>query len=63
MSDYVISCCTSADLSEAYIRKRDISYICMHYELDGIQPKTIKLTAELKEQLTAALKSQATYIL
>ncbi|MCR4685293.1 MAG: DegV family protein [Lachnospiraceae bacterium] len=35
MSDYVISCCTSADLSEAYIRKRNISYICMHYELDG----------------------------
>ena len=35
MSDYVISCCTSADLSEEHFRKRDISYICMHYELDG----------------------------
>lgn len=35
MSDYVISCCTSADLSEEHFRERDISYICMHYELDG----------------------------
>ncbi len=32
---YVISCCTSADLSEEYFQKRDIAYICMHYELDG----------------------------
>lgn len=35
----------------------------IHYEQNGIQPNTIKLTAELKEQLTAAFKSQATYIL
>ncbi len=35
MSEFVISCCTSADLSEEYLQKRNISYICMHYELDG----------------------------
>lgn len=35
MSDYVISCCTAADLDEEYIRSRNISYTCMKYELDG----------------------------
>lgn len=34
----------------------------VHYEQNGTQPNSIKLTAELKEQLTAAFKSQATYI-
>lgn len=35
MSDYVISCCSTADLTEEHFRSRDISYICFHYELDG----------------------------
>ena len=37
MSDYVISCCSTADLSKEYFEKRDISYICFHYELDGVE--------------------------
>lgn len=35
MSDYVISCCSTADLSEEHFEKSGISYICFHYELDG----------------------------
>ena len=37
MSDYVISCCSTADLSKEYFEKRDISYICFHYALNGKQ--------------------------
>lgn len=37
MGDYVISCCSTADLSKEYFEKRDISYICFHYELDGVE--------------------------
>lgn len=37
MSNYVISCCSTADLSKEHFMKRDISYICFHYELDGVQ--------------------------
>jgi DegV family protein with EDD domain len=34
---YVLSCCSTADLSKEHFESRDISYICFHYELDGVQ--------------------------
>lgn len=37
MSDYIISCCSTADLTKEHFEKRDIHYICFHYELDGVQ--------------------------
>lgn len=37
MSEYILSCCSTADLSETHFRSRSISYICFHYELDGVQ--------------------------
>lgn len=39
MSDYIISCCSTADLSKEHFVQRDIHYICFHYELDGVQHK------------------------
>ncbi len=35
MSDYIISCCSTADLTQEHFDRRQISYICFHYELDG----------------------------
>ena len=35
MSNYVLSCCSTADLTKEHFEKRDIHYICFHYELDG----------------------------
>ena len=35
MSDYIISCCSTADLAKEHFEKRNITYICFHYELDG----------------------------
>lgn len=35
MAEYVLSCCSTADLSAEHFQKREISYICFHYELDG----------------------------
>ncbi len=37
MENYVISCCSTADLTKEHFTKRGISYICFHYELDGKQ--------------------------
>lgn len=37
MSEYILSCCSTADLSEEHFRSRAVSYICFHYELDGVQ--------------------------
>lgn len=35
MSDYILSCCSTADLSAELMEARDIHYICFHYEVDG----------------------------
>lgn len=35
MNDYILSCCSTADLSKEHFESRGISYICFHYELDG----------------------------
>jgi len=35
MSDYILSCCTAADLSKEYLESRDIHYIGLHYSLGG----------------------------
>lgn len=36
MSNYILSCCSTADLTKEHFQKRDISYICFHYQLDGV---------------------------
>lgn len=35
MSNFIISCCSTADLTEEHFKARDISYICFHFELNG----------------------------
>ena len=35
MSDYILSCCSTADLSKEHFESRDIHYICFHYRLAG----------------------------
>ena len=35
MSEYILSCCSTADLSKERFEQRDIHYICFHFELDG----------------------------
>ena len=35
MSNYVISCCSTADLTREHMLLRNIKYACFHYELDG----------------------------
>lgn len=34
--NYVLSCCSTADLSPEHFKARNIEYICFHYELDGV---------------------------
>lgn len=36
MENYVLSCCSTADLSKEHFENRDIHYICFHYKLDGV---------------------------
>ncbi len=32
---YILSCCSTADLSKEHLESRDVSYICFHYTMDG----------------------------
>ena len=35
MSEYCLSCSSTADLSKEHFNKRNIRYVCFHFELDG----------------------------
>ncbi|MBR1471091.1 MAG: DegV family protein [Lachnospiraceae bacterium] len=35
MAEYILSCCSAADLTKEHFAKRDIRYICFQYELGG----------------------------
>ena len=37
MSEYVLSCCSTADMTKEHFENRNIEYICFHYFLDGKQ--------------------------
>ena len=34
MSDFILSCCSTADLSKEHLESRDIHYLCFHYFMD-----------------------------
>jgi len=34
MADYIISCCSTADVTEEYLKEKNIEHICFHYYLD-----------------------------
>ena len=36
MSEYILSCCSTADLSKEHFESRNIEYICFHYKLSGV---------------------------
>ena len=36
MSDFILSGCSTADLTKEHFEDRDIRYICFHYTLDGV---------------------------
>lgn len=37
MADFILSCCSTADLSKEHFERRQIHYICFHYTLDGVE--------------------------
>ena len=34
MSNYILSCCSTADLTQEQFDARDIHYVCFHFQLD-----------------------------
>ena len=36
MSNYILSCCSTADLNQQYFDSRDIKFVCFHFEIDDV---------------------------
>lgn len=36
MNDYIISCCSTVDVSEEFLKEKNIEHICFHYYLDDV---------------------------
>ncbi|MBP3301405.1 MAG: DegV family protein [Clostridia bacterium] len=49
MNDYIISTCSTADLTKEHFEARNIRYVCFHYFLDGKQ-----YTDDLGQSMSAA---------
>lgn len=37
MSEYKITCCSTADMPVSYFEERSIPYVCFHYLMDGVE--------------------------
>lgn len=37
MGQYVLTCCSTADMTDSYFRKRCIPFVCFHFNIDGKQ--------------------------
>lgn len=37
MADFILSCCSTADLTKDHFESRNIKYVCFHFEIDGKQ--------------------------
>jgi len=35
LSEYVLTCCSTADMPETFFKERSISYVCFHFIMDG----------------------------
>ncbi len=52
MSDYVVSCCSTADLTPEWMEKRALEYICFTFSLNG---------TEYKDDLWTSMKPEEMY--
>lgn len=47
---YILSCCSTVDLSKEHMEKLGVSYICFHYNLDGVEyPDDLGQTISFEE--------------
>lgn len=50
MSDYVLTCCSTADMPYEYFKKRNIPFVCFHYNMDGKEyPDDLGLSMSFEE--------------
>ncbi len=60
MSDYVLSCCSTADVTQQMLDERGIVYVCFNYQLDGVTLKDDFGKTNSPAQLYAKMLAGAT---
>ena len=35
MSDFILSCCSTADMPKSFFQERNVAYVCFHFNMDG----------------------------
>ena len=35
MSDFILSCCSTADMPKTFFEERNVAYVCFHFNMDG----------------------------
>ena len=59
MNDYIISCCSTVDLTKEYLEKIDVKYVCFNFELDGVQHKDDLYQSMTADELYTAMVNGA----
>ncbi len=50
MSEYIITCCSTADMPLSYFQQRNIPYVCFHFNIDGKEyPDDLGLSMSFEE--------------
>lgn len=50
MAEFTLTCCSTADMSRKYFEERDISYVCFHFNMDGVEyPDDMGLSMPIDE--------------
>ncbi len=50
MSDYILSCCSTADMPADYFEKKNIPYVCFRYVINGVEyPDDLGITVSFEE--------------
>lgn len=66
MSDYILSCSSTVDLTKEQMEDRDIRYVCFHFTLDGKEyPDDMGVsisTEELYQKMTAGAETKTSQV-
>lgn len=59
MNDFIISCCSTVDLTKEHLEKINVKYVCFNYELDGVPRKDDLYQSITAEELYNAMVNGA----
>lgn len=37
LSEYKITCCSTADMPAAYFEEKNLPFVCFHFRMDGVE--------------------------